>query len=92
MYLQGNLQLVFDALFAVGAIDPVLKMDWQEVTEQMEKEPQRLHTACETMNSCGENIQQMVDILRSMDTQSLHFLALEVAREFCEFQDRKTLH
>ena len=92
MYLQGNLQLVFDALFTVGAIDPVLKMDWQQVSDEMNREPQRLHSICETMNSCGGNLNRMIEILKMMDPKSINFLALEVAREFCEFQDRETLH
>jgi hypothetical protein len=92
MYLQGNLQLVFDALFTVGAIDPILRMDWQEVTNQMEKEPAVLQFACRSMNDCGGSVQRMVETLRKMDPKALNFLALEVAREFCEFQDRKTLH
>ncbi len=92
MYLQGNLQLVFDALFTVGAIDPILKMDWQEVSEEMQKEPHRLHSICECMNACRGNFNQMVELLKMMDVKSVNFLALEVAREFCEFQDRATLH
>jgi hypothetical protein len=92
MYLQGNLQQVFDALFTIGAIDPILKMDWQIVSNEMANEPQRLHSACQSMNECLGDIAQMVEILRSMDEKSINFLALEVAREFCEFQDRETLH
>lgn len=92
MYLQGNLQLVFDALFTIGAIDPVLKMDWQQVTEEIANEPQRLHSVCESMNACAGNLNHMVEILKTTDSKSINFLALEVAREFCEFQDRETLH
>ena len=35
MFIQGNLQALFDALYEVGAIDPILKLDWSEVTEEM---------------------------------------------------------
>jgi hypothetical protein len=92
MYLQGNLQLVFDALFTIGAIDPVLKMDWAQVTQEIESEPQRLHSVCEMINACCGNFSRMVEILKTTDSKSINFLALEVAREFCEFQDRETLH
>lgn len=92
MYLQGNLQLVFDALFSIGAIDPVLKMDWQAVTKEMEEEPQRLHYACEILNSCADDFSRLVKTLKDMETKTVQFIALEVAREFCEFQDRKSLH
>lgn len=91
MYLQGNLQLVFDALFTIGAIDPVLKMDWQKVSAEIDREPQRLHSICQMVNSCTD-LNRMVEILKTTDSKSLNFLALEVAREFCEFQDRETLH
>lgn len=92
MYLQGNLQLVFDALFTIGAIDPVLQMDWSEVSREMESEPQLLRSACETLNSCGHDFSRMVEMMKNMDSKTIHFVALEVAREFCEFQDRKTVH
>lgn len=92
MYLQGNLQIVFDALFTVGAIDPILKMDWQEVTAEMENDPIRLHSVCESVNACADDLLQMIEFLKTTDSKSINFLALEVAREFCEFQDRETLH
>lgn len=92
MFLQGNLQAVFDALYRVGAIDPVLKMDWEAVTRQMEAAPDRVRAACEAVNHCRGDLSRLVQEFELMDQQSLHFVALEVAREFCEFQDRKALH
>ncbi|MFN8847085.1 MAG: cytochrome [Bdellovibrionales bacterium] len=92
MYLQGSLQLVFDALFTIGAIDPVLKMDWEQVTQQMKSEPQKLKSAFQKINGCGSDLSLIVNQLKSMDDQSVHFVALEVARELSEFQDRKILH
>ncbi len=92
MYLQGSLQTVFDALFTVGAIDPVLKMDWEKMSGEMKSEPQRLQLACASLNSCGQDLSRMVEILKHMDTKSVQFVALEVARELCEFQDRQSLH
>lgn len=93
MWLQGNLQAVFDALYTVGAIDPVLKMDWEEVTRKMEEQPEKLHQACANLNDCAGNHEMLVQRLHMMDPESLQFVALEVAREFCEFQDRdETLH
>ena len=35
MYLQGDLQTVFDALFHMGIIDPVLELDWTEALEEL---------------------------------------------------------
>lgn len=92
MFLQGNLQLVFDALYQVGAIDPVLKLDWEQVTKEMETHPDQVLQACQTINKCKGNMEALVNELCIMDVRSVHFIALEVAREFCEFQDRKELH
>jgi hypothetical protein len=92
MFLQGDLQVVFDALYSVGAIDPVLKLDWDSVTQQMVENPQLVHSACAQINACQGDITQMVQKLNGMDEKSVHFVALEVAREFCEAHDRKELH
>jgi hypothetical protein len=91
MFLQGNLQNVFDALFAVGAIDPVLKMDWNEIVKDMARKPNHLKLAFEKVNACSENYQDLVLALNQMDQESVSFVAMEVAREYCEFQDRSNL-
>ncbi|MBX2988761.1 MAG: cytochrome [Bdellovibrionaceae bacterium] len=92
MFLQGNLQVVFDALYSIGAIDPVLKADWETVTKVMEDHPERVHEACRLINECSGDHDELVRKLHAMDPQAVQFIALEVAREFCEFQDRKSLH
>ncbi len=92
MYIQGDLQIVFDALYSVGAIDPVLKADWQNITKEMERDPSRLQHICRAINHCGGNVEKMKEILKSSDLKVVEFLALEVAREFSEFQDRKQVH
>jgi len=92
MFLQGDLQTVFDALYTIGAIDPVLKLDWNEVTKEMMSNPQILSDAFQTINSCRGNKELLVQRLHLMDTRSVNYIAMEVAREFCEFQDRKELH
>lgn len=92
MFLQGNLQAVFDALYTIGAIDPVLKMDWQEITKEMMSQPQILQAAFVEINQCDGNKDLLVQKLGTMDARSVHYIAMEVAREFCEFQDRPNLH
>jgi len=92
MFLQGDLQLVFDALYTIGAIDPVLKLDWNEVTKEMMANPQILSDAFQTINGCRGNKDLLVQKLHMMDPRSVNYIAMEVAREFCEFQDRKDLH
>lgn len=91
MFLQGNLQAVFDALFAVGAIDPVLKMNWTELTTEMAREPQKMKSVFAQVNACSGNYSDLVQTLHQMDSTSVSYVAMEVAREFCEFQDRTDL-
>lgn len=92
LFLQGDLQILFDALYAVGAIDPVLKMDWQKVTEDMAKYPDILMGAFQDINSCHGDVEKLKNKFYLMDQKSLTYIAMEVAREFAEFQDRKEIH
>lgn len=92
MFIQGNLQAVFDALYTVGAIDPVLGMDWEKINLEMNNSPQLVNRACASINACFGDPKLLVETLRSLEPKLLNFVALEVAREFCEFQDRKELH
>ena len=92
MFLQGDLQIVFDALYSVGAIDPVLKMDWSSITKDMVANPSSLSEAFQLINACRGNKDLLIQKLHVMDKKSVNYIAMEVAREFCEFQDRKQLH
>lgn len=92
MFLQGDLQIVFDALYSVGAIDPVLKLDWSIVTKEMMAQPQILSDAFQMINACNGNKDLLIQKLHMMDEKSVNYIAMEVAREFCEFQDRTELH
>ncbi len=91
-FLQGDLQTLFDALYTVGAIDPVLKMDWSEVNEEMIKNQTRMMEVMKVVNGCGNDHGKLVASLHTLDPKSLSFIAVEVAREYAEFQDRKELH
>lgn len=92
MFIQGNLQVVFDALYSVGAIDPVLGMDWEKINAEMNRTPQVVNSLCSRINACRGNKELLVETFRTLEPKLLNFVALEVAREFCEFQDRKQLH
>lgn len=92
MFIQGNLQVVFDALYAIGVIDPVLKMDWSEVNDEIVRDPAALEDAVNVVNSCSGDYQELLMRLKALDKKRLSFIALEVAREFAEFQDRSELH
>ncbi len=92
MFIQGDLQAVFDALYTIGAIDPVLHSDWEKISSEMFNQPQVVNMACDSINACSGNRQKLIETLLTMDKKALEFVALEVAREFSEFQDRKELH
>ena len=92
MFIQGDLQVVFDALYSVGAIDPVLGMDWDKINSEMNSSPQLVNSLCSRINACRGNKELLVETFRTLEPRLLNFVALEVAREFCEFQDRKQLH
>lgn len=92
MFLQGDLQAVFDALYSIGAIDPVLKLDWDQVTSEMAQNPEVVVEAMEVINSCQGDKNLLIQKLHMMDAKAVNYIAMEVAREFVEFQDRSCLH
>ena len=92
MFIQGDLQALFDALYEIGAIDPVLKLDWSAVTNEMSRNQNILRDMYRLINACGGDREMLVQKLKFMDEKSVNYLAMEVAREFAEFQDRKELH
>lgn len=92
MFIQGDLQAVFDALYTIGAIDPVLNMDWEKLHSEMNKNPHMVYQVCQSINACGSDQTKLVQTLNSLDQKLLHYVTMEVAREFSEFQERKELH
>ncbi len=92
MYLQGNLQLMFDALYEMGVIEPVLKMDWQDALKEMNKNPYPLFEVMKVVNSNQSNSDDLVTKLEGFDEDILSFLAMEVAREFADFHSREEVH
>jgi hypothetical protein len=92
MFIQGDLQAVFDALFTVGAIDPVLKMDWSKITDEATKNQRVVSEAITAINDCAGNREQLVQKLHMLEPRAVNFIAVEVAREFAEFTSRSELH
>jgi hypothetical protein len=91
-HLQGNLQFVFDALYELGVIDPVLKMDWAQHLEHIEKNTFAIRRAVEIVNGCGNDRQRLFLELGRMDSQTLELLAVEVAREYAGYHTRAVVH
>lgn len=91
MFLQGNLQNVFDALYTLGAIDPVLKKDWKQMNSELENHLDMVYSGFQKINSCSNDFNVLLQEMGKMDEKTLQYLAMEVAREFCEYQDRSNL-
>jgi hypothetical protein len=93
MYLQGDLQLVFDALYHMGVIDPVLKMDWAEALDKAPEHQAKIDRIVAVANRHQADLSLLMDQLKIFDEKSLSYLAMEVAREFADFHSRQeSLH
>lgn len=92
MYLQGNLQAIFDALYHIGIIDPVLEMDWAKALDEMNDYADDFFQALLVANQYQGDVQLLVAHLKKFDEQTLSYLAMEVAREYADFHSRETLH
>lgn len=92
MYLQGDLQIVFDALYALGIIEPVLKTDWKKSYDEFLDHAEDVNKAMTEINRCRSNKIQIVESLKSFNSKTLEYIAMEVAREFSDFYARKTTH
>ena len=91
-FLQGDLQALFDALFFVGAIDPMLKSDWQPIQSEMEGSRALVESTLKAINDCGGTPAELIGKLKELDPKAIQFLTMEVARELAEFADRQSLH
>ncbi|MCB0420940.1 MAG: cytochrome [Bdellovibrionales bacterium] len=92
MYLQGNLQAVFDALFHMGVIDPVLEMDWTEALEEMLSHEKDFQAVVHAANVYQFDVNRLMSELERFDERCLAYLAMEVAKEFADFHGREGLH
>lgn len=88
-HLQGDLQVVFDALYDLGIIEPVLNQDWRSRLVEMENGSPQLENAIVAANECGHDKTSLTTRLSAMDRHSLEMLAMEVAREYAEFHTRE---
>jgi hypothetical protein len=92
LHLQGNLQNVFDALYEMGVIEPVLTMDWKPALEEMSQGSPALEHAVQVVNQFAYDRTILKSELDKLDRRSLEILAMEVAREYAGFHTREMLH
>lgn len=91
-HIQGDLQIVFDALFELGVIDPVLKADWNSYIEALEANSFAIRRAVDIVNRCGTDRAKLFSELGRLDPKTLELLAVEVAREYAGFHSRAVVH
>ena len=75
----------------MGVIDPVLKKDWWKAYDEIPTYRGRLDQAVIVVNNYQNDLEKMVYELAKFEEKILEFLAIEVAREFAEFQTRTSL-
>ena len=92
MFIQGSLQTVFDALYAMGKIDPALREDWSLTEKNMHKSTEKMNKVLQVVNTCNGDVQVMVSRLENFDDESLLFLTMEVAREYVGYECTKLRH
>jgi hypothetical protein len=92
MFLQGDLQAVFDALYGLGVIDPVLEMDWSDEMKELEFHYPELEQAVAIANRYQNSPDDLINHLGQFTDKVLNFLAMEVAREFADFHSRDQIH
>lgn len=92
MYLQGNLQAVFDALYHMGVIDPVLEMDWNKAMDEMGEHADEFFRVLMIANSHQDDMHDLMMNLKKFDQTTLSYLAMEVAREYADFHSREEVH
>ncbi|HEX4923580.1 MAG TPA: cytochrome [Bdellovibrionales bacterium] len=91
MHIQGDLQLVFDALYQMGVIEPLLQKDWADKFHNIPKQDERFQSAIRTVNESHGSVREMISKLSDFDQQTLEYLAMEVAREFADYSTRQSV-
>ena len=79
------------ALHQLGIIDPVLTMNWAEERSNQSDYTSRLAHAVQVANSYQADFTLLLTELEKLDSKTLSFLAMEVAREYADFHARNHL-
>lgn len=76
----------------MGVIDPVLQMDWNVAIRDRVMFETEVEQAVVVANQFSDDVERLMTELERFDDKTLHFLAMEVAREYADFHARKELH
>lgn len=93
MKICGDLKIYYDVLDELGAIEPLLKNDnWDQLLEQKNARSNDFEELLCKLNKQENEKQQIKNILGCYDSQMILFFAMEVAKEFADFQNNKQYH
>ena len=92
MFLQGDLQRIFDALYHLGLIDSVLELDWVEEFDIIKSNPYPLAKILGVVNSSPGNYKDLMGKLQVFKQKDLGHLAMVVAQELACSQTNKVTH
>ncbi|MCS6838967.1 MAG: hypothetical protein NZ480_08985 [Bdellovibrionaceae bacterium] len=90
MYLQGNLQEIFDALYAIGAIQRVIQKDWHQIVQFRQSHWQVHRSLVEQLNETKGS--ELFQFLQHLSEDFQNVIALEVANELVEYTQRTQIH
>lgn len=89
MYLQGNLELLFNALDSMSYIDEVLQMDWKLFLNQAKPHRGECDQAVRVINNCDSDPAKLKEALSTFPSLVLKYLAIEVGLEMLECERYK---
>lgn len=89
MYLQGNLDLLFNALDSMNCIDDVLQMDWKLFLTKARPHKEDCDQAVSIINNCDSDPEKLKVALSTFSSVVLKYLAIEVGLEMLECEQYK---
>lgn len=90
MYLQGNLDPLFNVLDSMNYIDDVLKLDWQSFLHKARPHRDECDQAVEVVNQCGSDLIKLEQALGKFSSLVLKYLAIEVGLEMLQCEQYKS--
>lgn len=90
MYLQGNLDLLFNVLDSMNCIDEVLHLDWQSFLHKAKPHQGECNKAVEIVNQCDSDPVRLEKALSKFPSMVLKYLAIEVGLEMLQCEKYKS--
>ena len=92
MKLSGNLQDYYDVLDEMGVLDHLMKSDWSHLDAIKGSRSSEFNKFINIINRVGTKKEEIKKQLVSYDSQIIQFFAMEVAKEYADFQNNKLAH